>query len=72
LESEGVKQVTASVYGVSEHIKLLEHSLICDLPHHGLLDDDLCSEQDPLEAIIHIQCRLLGALADEEMYASSG
>jgi len=72
--SEGVEGVVASVHGVCQGVQLPEHGLVCDPPPHGLVDDDLRPEQDPAEAILHVvQCRrLIGALARQEIYASSG
>jgi hypothetical protein len=70
LVSEGVEDVIASVHGVSEHVQMLEHSLVCDLSFHGLINDDLSSEKSPLQSIRHTQHRWLGAFADEEIYGS--
>jgi hypothetical protein len=68
---ESVKRVTALVHGVSQHVQLLEHSLVCDLPSHGLIKDHLCPEQDPAEAVVlHILCLQFGAFSDEEIYGS--
>jgi len=70
LVPETVEHVIALVHGVSQYVQLLEHSLVCDLPSHGLVDDDLCPEQDLVEAVIHILCLQYGAFADDEMYGS--
>lgn len=69
--SEVVWYITASVYGVSQHVQLLEHSLICDVPSHCLVNNDLCSEQDPPETVLHAQHLQLGTFVDEEIYVSS-
>jgi hypothetical protein len=39
------EHIIPSVHGVSEHVQLLENSLVCDLPFHGLIDDDMCMEK---------------------------
>jgi len=70
LVSEGVDDVIAVVHGVSEHVQLLENTSVCDLPSHGLIDDDLCPEQDPAEAILHVRCCWLEAIFDKEIYGS--
>jgi hypothetical protein len=36
--------------------------LVCDLPFHGLIDDNLCPEKDPTEAILHVLCLSLEAI----------
>jgi hypothetical protein len=42
------------------------------VPPHGLIDDDLCPQQDPAEVILHVERRRLVDFADEEIYGSSG
>ncbi|TVU40576.1 hypothetical protein EJB05_14043, partial [Eragrostis curvula] len=61
----------ASVHGFCEHAQQFKHSLVCDMPPHTFIRDDLSSEKDPAEAILHILRHLLGAFADEEIYGSS-
>lgn len=46
--------------------------MICDVPSHGLVDDDLCPEQELSEMVLHIKHLWLGAFADDEIYAYSG
>ncbi|KAF8713883.1 hypothetical protein HU200_027861 [Digitaria exilis] len=50
----------------------MKHSLVCDSPSHGFVFNNTCSEQDPAEAILHVQCLWPGEFADEEIYGSSG
>ena len=45
---EGVERVVSSMHGISQQAQLLEHGLICDLPSHSLLNDDLRPEESPL------------------------
>jgi hypothetical protein len=59
------------VHGASQDVQLPEHSLICDLPSHGLIEDDLCSDQGPVQVVLHIMFLQLGAFSDEETYGSS-
>jgi hypothetical protein len=72
LTSEGIEHVTASMHGVSQYVQLKEHSLVCDVPSHGLIDDDVCSKQNLAEAIIHTLKLRLGELAEKEINGSSG
>jgi hypothetical protein len=72
LVSEGVKFVTALVHGISQHVQLLEHSLVRDAASCGLINDNLCSEESPLQAVLHILHLWLGDFADEEIYGSRG
>jgi hypothetical protein len=81
LVPEDVKRVIASVNGMPQHVQLKKHRLsrkkkkhrmVCDVPPYGLINDDLCPEQDPPEAIHCILRRWLGAFANQETYGSSG
>ncbi|TVU40336.1 hypothetical protein EJB05_13797, partial [Eragrostis curvula] len=53
-------------------VQLLEHSLVCDVPSRGLINNDLCPEKDPTEMILQVQCCRLGSFADEETNGSCG
>nr|CAB3455494.1 unnamed protein product [Digitaria exilis] len=72
LVSECVEDVITSVHCVTQHLQLLEHGMICDVPSHGLVHDDLCPEQELCELVVHIKHLWLGAFADDEIDASSG
>lgn len=72
LAAEGVEDVAALVHGVSQHLKLLEHGLVCDVPPHSIIDDDLRSEDCALQAVSHVQRRRPGPCADEQIYGSRG
>jgi hypothetical protein len=74
LVSEGVKHIMAPVHGVSQHVEPKEHGLVCDVLPHGLIDDNLCPEENPLQAIVHGKRRWLrvGDLVDNEIYRPRG
>ncbi|KAF8713930.1 hypothetical protein HU200_027912 [Digitaria exilis] len=72
LISEGFENIMAPVHCISQHVQLEEHSLVCDLPSHCLVDDDLCSKQNYVEPILNIQWCRLREFADEEIYGSCG
>jgi hypothetical protein len=71
LVSISVKYVISLVHGISQQAQLLQHSLVCDVPSSGLVNDDLCPKENPFEAVLNIRHLLLGAFADEETYGSS-
>jgi hypothetical protein len=45
--------------------------LVHDVASCGLVDDDLCPKENPLQAVLNIRHLRLGAFADEEIYGSS-
>ena len=51
-------------------VQLDDHSLVCDVPPHGLINDNLCPEQDLVEAILHVEQSPVGDFAGEEIYGS--
>jgi hypothetical protein len=57
----------ALMHGISQHVQLLEHSMVCDVPSCGLVDDDLCTKKDPAETVLQILWLKLGAFADEKI-----
>jgi hypothetical protein len=59
------------VHGISQHAQLLQHSLVGDVASCGLVDDDLCPKENPLQAALNIRQLWLGAFADDKIYGSS-
>ena len=55
LVSESIERVIASVHAISQHVELVQHSLVCDVPPHGLIDNDLRPEQNSAEAILQFR-----------------
>jgi len=45
--------------------------LVGDVSSCGLVDDDLCPKENPLQPVLDILHLRLGAFADEEFYGSS-
>ena len=45
LVSENVESVMALVHGISQHVHLLEHSLVSDVASRGFIDDDLSPKE---------------------------
>jgi len=62
----------APVHGVSEQIEPKEHGLVCNVLPHGLIDDNLRPEENPLQAILHSERWRLGDLVDNEIYRPRG
>jgi len=72
LVSEGVEHIMAPVHGISEQIEPKEHGLVCNVLPHGLIDDNLRPEENPLQAILHSKRWRLGDLVDNEIYRPRG
>ncbi|GJN24324.1 hypothetical protein PR202_gb12060 [Eleusine coracana subsp. coracana] len=72
LVPERVKRIIAPMYGISQHVQLEEHGMVCDNPPHGLISYDLRPEESSLQVVLHMEHRWLGDFADYEIYGFSG
>jgi hypothetical protein len=70
LAAEGVEDVAGLAWCMASlsMSMLLEHGLVCDVPPHSFIDDDLCSEDCALQAVSHVHRRRPGPSADEQIY----